>query len=181
MAMKAALAVAGALIMCGCSLGGAGRSTASATLSSDDVLHTAEAMAEMTRAAASPTPSPTVAPPTETEVLETATPQDSLTPSSAQVTANYNANVRSGPDEAFEVIDFLLEGNQAQPIGRFDNAANGTWWYITRAEGFDGWIWGGAVTLSGSQAGIPFRESPPTPTPGSNPTETPGPTDTQQP
>lgn len=173
---KISLSLAGGLLAAGCSLGGVGGPTATPTLSSDDVLQTAEAMAELTRQAASPTPSPSPVTPTATEVLETATPESTATPSSARVTANYNANVRTGPDEVFEVIDFLLQGDQAQPIGRYENEATGTWWYITREEGLDGWVWGGAVTFSGNEATVPFRDSPPTPTPGPGPTETPTPT-----
>lgn len=176
--VKILILVAPVLFAAGCTLGGPAGPTATPTLSSEDVLQTAEAMAEMTRQAASPTPSPTPVTPTATEVQQTATPENTPTPSNARVTANYNSNVRSGPDEAFEVIDFLLQGNLAQPTGRYENPVTGTWWYITREEGFDGWIWGGAVTFSGNEASVPFRESPPTPTagPSATPTESSTPT-----
>lgn len=177
-ALKLMILLAGSLLAAGCNLGGPAGPTATPTLSSEDVLQTAEAMAEMTRQAASPTPSPTPVTPTATEILETATPENTPTPSDARITANYNANVRSGPDEAFPGIDFLLQGDHAQPVGRYENPANGTWWYITREEGFDGWIWGGAVTFSGNEASVPLRESPPTPTPGPSATPTPTPTPT---
>ncbi|MCZ6529185.1 MAG: hypothetical protein O6949_02480, partial [Chloroflexi bacterium] len=41
------------------------------------------------------------------------------------------------------------------------------WWLIRRfgEAGRDGWVWSGAVTLSGNEAGVPVLEPPPTPTP----------------
>lgn len=168
--------LAASIFLVGCSFPRAGGPTATPTLSSEDVLQTAQAMAELTRQAASPTPTPTPITPTATRLLESPTPESTPTPSNARVTANYNANVRSGPDEVFVVVDFLLQGNEARPIGRYENPATGTWWYITREQGFDGWIWGGAVTFSGNEASVPLRDSPPTPTPG--PSITPTPTST---
>ncbi|HLC04735.1 MAG TPA: SH3 domain-containing protein [Anaerolineales bacterium] len=145
------------------------------TISSDDVLMTAEAIAQATRSAATPTPSQTPMPPTATEILESATPAATATPLSAIVKADYNANVRSGPDEIFPAIDVLLQGDQANAVGRYSNPANGIWWSIRRiGSGRDGWIWGGAVTLSGDAGQVPFLESPPTPEiePTEEPTET---------
>jgi uncharacterized protein YraI len=159
------------------------RSESTPTISSDDVLKTAEAIAEATRSAASPTATETPLTPTPTEVLETATPQATSTPLSPIVVADYNANVRSGPDEAFPVIDFLLEGDQANVVGRYQNETNGTWWSIRRiGKGLDGWVWGGAVTLSGDAGQVPSLESPPTPEiePTEKPSKTPGPTDTAE-
>jgi hypothetical protein len=154
------------------------------TISSDDVLKTAEAIAEATRSAATPAPSEIPASPTPTEILETATPEATSTPLSPIVRADYNANVRSGPDEVFPVIDFILEGDQANVVGRYQNAANGTWWSVRRiGGGRDGWVWGGAVTLSGDAGQVPFLESPPTPEvePTEEPTETPEASETPEP
>ncbi|MEW6566727.1 MAG: SH3 domain-containing protein [Chloroflexota bacterium] len=155
--------------------------TPTPTLSSQDALRTAETMAEATRLAASPTASPTPVPASPTPVLTTDTSTPTATPSSAIVTANYNANVRSGPDVAFDWVDFLLQGQSAQVVGRYENTESGTWWYIRRiGQGKDGWIWGGAVTLSGDASGIPLLPPPPTstsaPPPAPSPTLTPSPT-----
>jgi hypothetical protein len=159
--------VLAALGLAGCSFGAVGGPTATPTLSSADVMQTAQAIAQATRDASSPTPSPTPVTPTETVPAVTDTPAATATPSSPMVTASYNAYIRTGPDEAFDYIDFLLEGKTAQVLGRFENASSGTWWYIQPSgDGLAGWIWSGAVTFSGSQSAVPSRESPPTPTPG---------------
>ncbi len=167
------------VLIAGC--GGAPSETPTPTLSSGEVLQTAEAMAEMTRQAASPTPTATPVTPTATEILETPTPLATATPSQATVTANYNANVRQGPDEVYEVIDFLLQNQSARIVGRYENPVNGTWYFITREQGRDGWIWGGAVTLSGNAGVVPAFTPPPSPTPGPSATTTPSPTATSTP
>jgi hypothetical protein len=65
--------------------------------------------------------------------------------------------VRSGPDETYANIDFLLQGQH----GIYENESSGTWWYIDRIEeGKDGWIWSGAVTVSGNVIGVPVLEAP---------------------
>jgi hypothetical protein len=157
----------------GCNFGAQEAATATAEMSSDDVLRTAEAIAEATRNAATATHTRQPTTPTATFVQETPTPEASATPSSPILAADYNANVRSGPDEVFGAIDFLLQGDQAEVVGRYINEENGTWWYIQRiGDGRDGWIWGGAVTFFGNENVIPVLESPPTPTPGPSPTPT---------
>ncbi len=169
----------GALLLTACSLRAAPASTP--TLTSDHALQTAQAIADVTRRAASPTPSPTPIPPSPTPILATDTPTPTATPSSATVTANYNAYVRAGPDVSFDWIDFLLQGQSAEVVGRYENPDSGTWWYIRRlSEGKDGWVWSGAVTLSGDASGVPLMPAPATPTappaPTSPPTATASPT-----
>lgn len=158
--------------------------TGTPTISSDDVLKTAEAIAAATRNAATPTPSQTPVTPTATAILETVTPAATATPLSPIVVADYNANVRSGPDEVFPAIDVILAGDQANVVGRYQNSANGIWWSIRRiGTGRDGWVWGGAVTLSGDAGQVPFLESPPTPEiePTEKPTKTGEPSETPEP
>jgi hypothetical protein len=164
--------VLAAIGLSGCSFGAVGGPTETPALSSGDVMQTAEAIAQATRDAASPTPSPTPVTPTATVAAVTDTPAATSTPSSPTVKANYNAYIRTGPDEQFDYIDFLLEGKTAEVQGRYENASNGTWWYIQpTGDGLAGWIWGGAVTFSGNQSAVPARESPPTPTPGATDTK----------
>ena len=137
------------------------------TRSSEDVLRTAEAIAEKTRQASTntPVPVPTESTPSPTVVEETATPLPTETPASPIVRPNYNANVRSGPDEIYPVIDFFLEGQEADVIGLNIHPVLGTWWYIKRiGPGLNGWVWGGAVTLFGDASNVPYFEAPPTPT-----------------
>jgi hypothetical protein len=161
-------------LLSGCNFGALAGPTATPTLSSDDVLKTAEAMAEATRSAVSPTPTRPAVTATPTPVPATATPAPTATPDVPLVTADYNANVRSGPDEVFGAIDFLLEGDNAEAVGRYLNEDTGYWYFIRRLGelGRDGWIWGGAVTLAGDENVLPLLESPPTPTPGPSPTPT---------
>lgn len=150
---------------------------ATPTISAEQVLLTAQAIAEATLQAVTPTQPPTPLPPTETPIQETATPEPSPTPGSPILTAVYNANVRFGPGEEYPVIDFLLAGQTADVVGRNDDTPIGTWWLIERTEqGRNGWIWSGAVEVSGSTVGVPVLEKPPTPTPTKGPSKTPGPT-----
>jgi hypothetical protein len=142
------------------------------TLSSDAVLQTAQAIADATRAAQVPTNTNTVPPATNTVQVDTATPADTSTPSSTYVVANYNSNVRFGPGEEYPIIDFLYAGDEADVAGRYDETELGTWWFIQRrGQGIDGWVWSGAVTLYGNEAGIPILEKPPIPTEPPEPTE----------
>jgi uncharacterized protein YgiM (DUF1202 family) len=137
------------------------------TRSSEDVLRTAEAIAEMTRQSSTntPEPIPTEVTPSPTVVELSPTPEPTETPTSPKVRADYNANVRSGPDENYPVIDFILAGEEADVIGLNIHPTMGTWWYIKRiGQGLNGWVWGGAVTFSGDATGIPYFEAPPTPT-----------------
>ncbi len=139
----------------GCSA--AGSPGSEPTRSSAEVLETAQARAELTREATFQTPPPTPVTPSPTAPLFTQTPTTTLTPTPSQptVTADFNAYVRSGPDETYENLDFLLEGQQAVILALYENETNGTWYLIDRVEqGRDGWIWSGAVTLSGNVSGV---------------------------
>ncbi len=155
----AALAVLG---LTGCSLGTPAETPLG--LSADDVISTAQVAAAQTRQAATPTPSQTPVPPTATMPRETATATTAPTTIEPIVTANETANVRSGPSADYEWIDFLYQGQSAYVVGRYENAETGTWWYVRRiGGGLDGWVWGQVVTLSGSEALIPFLEPSPVP------------------
>ncbi len=136
------------------------------TRSGEVVIETAKAFAEQTRQATAQTPPPTPVPPSSTPTLATATPVATETPATPIVTADYNAFVRNGPDEAFSHIDFFIEGQTAEVIGRYENQFSGTWWYIRRLdEGKDGWVWSGAVTFSGNPDSVPVLDPPPSPIP----------------
>ncbi len=136
------------------------------TRSGEEIISTAKAFAELTRQATAQTPPPTPIPPSPTANPPTPTPEPTETLGPPTVSANYNAYVRNGPDEVYDHIDFFLEGQIADVIGQYSNPVSGTWWYIQRiGEGRDGWVWSGAVTLTGFAGGIPFIDPPPTPTP----------------
>lgn len=149
------------------------------TRSSEGVLRTAEAIAEKTRGAVTPTNTFTPIPPSPTIPPATDTPEMTATPTVPIVRPVYNANVRAGPDESYEVIDFFLEDQEAEVIGMYNHPSMGTWWFIKRiGQGLNGWVWNGAVILSGNPAGIPYFEPPPTSTPTPLPTSLPTATST---
>jgi hypothetical protein len=138
-----------------------------ATRSPEEVLASAQAAAELTIQATQLTlePSATVSPAPEED---TPTSEPSATPTLDMIiaVADYNAFVREGPDETFTDIDFFLEGQQAEVVGRFENPVSGTWFLIRRIEaGRDGWVWSGAVTISVDPFTIPEIEAPGTPGP----------------
>jgi len=143
---------------------GLGRAPATPTISSDDVLRTAQAYAEATRRAVTATPSETPVPPTATIPPATYTPSPTATPSFPVVTAKYNVAVRSGPGEEYPVIDLFLQGQTAQAAGRIDDTPIGTWWLIIRiGQGLNGWVWSGATDFAGDETTIPVLTPPPTP------------------
>lgn len=128
------------------------------TPSAEEVIRTAEAMAERTREAATATPSPTLVTPTATQVPATPTPAGTPTPAveGPTATANYPVKVRSGPGEEYEEVDLFLTGQMARIVGRYDNTPIGTWYLLQRIEvGKDGWVWSGAVTVSGDLSLVP--------------------------
>jgi hypothetical protein len=134
------------------------------TPSAEEVIRTAEAMAAQTREAATPIPSLTpVAPvtPTATIVPATSTSDVTATPavSGPVATANYPVTVRSGPGEEYEDIDLFLTGQMARVVGRYDDTPIGTWYLLQRIDvGKDGWVWSGAVTLTGDPTLIPVLD-----------------------
>lgn len=106
------------------------------------------------------TASPVVAP----IQASTETPIPTATPCSPIVTANLNANIRSGPGTVYDQIGALLAGQTAAVAGK---NADGSWWYISKAglPGGYGWIAGSTVTASCLPATVAVIAAPPTPTP----------------
>jgi hypothetical protein len=81
------------------------------------------------------------------------------------VTSTVNANVRSGPDTAYDIVGSLSLGQTATLVGR--NDAN-TWWYIAYpgAAGGYAWIAGSVVMPSCVPAVMQVVAAPPLPTTG---------------
>jgi SH3-like domain-containing protein len=153
--------VAFLLVAAGCR--GAGKPP---TLTSDDVLRTAQAIAQLTRSAPTTTPSPIPETATPTVPAPTDTPTVTPTPNFAAAVAKYNVSVRSGPGEDYPIVDLYLQGQTAQIIGRFDDTPIGTWYLLARiGQGINGWVWSGAADVSGDLSGVPVLEAPPTPEP----------------
>lgn len=149
------------MMLLGCTPGEENSSTP--TRSGEEVIGTARAFAEQTRQATAQTPPPTPLPPSPTVTPVTPTLEPTETMGPPIVTANYDARIRIGPDEAYSQIDVFFEGQIAEVVGRYNNLESGTWWYIERiGEGKDGWVWEGAVTITGSVEVVPLRDAPPT-------------------
>ena len=110
-----------------------------ATISSDQVLLTAQAIAQQTLEASTPTITKTSVPPTDTVPAETLTPTETPTPTSPIVTADYNSNVRAGPGEEYEIIDFLLIGQTANVAGRNEVGNRNLVVYPSHRRG-EGWL-----------------------------------------
>jgi uncharacterized protein YgiM (DUF1202 family) len=147
-------------------LAGCGRAAGTPTLTSDDVLRTAQAIAELTRSAPTDTPTPQPETATPTIPPSSPTPSVTLTPTFAAVTAKYNVSVRSGPGEEYPIVDLFLQGQVAQVIGRFEDSPIGTWYLVSRiGQGLNGWVWSGATDVSGDLSLVPVLEAPPTPEP----------------
>lgn len=108
--------------------------------------------------------------PQEIVPLSTDTPPVSGLPTvdaSPTVTADQDANCRTGPDQAFQSTSFLLANQSASIVGRNSSSS---WWVIEISNGTC-WIWDGTVTVSGDISEIPVITSPakPTPTPTATP------------
>ncbi len=104
-----------------------------------------------TAAQASNTPEP---PPQATE-----TPSPTATPCYAMVTANTNANVRSGPSTDYDINGYLPQGGTAPVAGKNDS---GTWWYIEFAGGH-AWIAASVTTATCIPNGLSIVAAPPLP------------------
>lgn len=164
-----ALLLISAAVMGACS---PGSTRAAPTLTGDQAMHTAEAIAQLTSQAITPTLSPVPASPTATPILATSTPAPTASSTSPMATAKYPVAVRTGPGEVYEQIDLFLQGQVADVYGQYTEPAIGLWYYLHRiGAGKDGWVWSGAVDFSGNPGQVPSMDAPPTPSePISSPT-----------
>lgn len=134
------------LLVMACSLPAATPQPASEpTLSSQDIASTAVSIA-LTAQAEENVVEPSQLPPVEATATSPAAPTNVPTSTQcvATVTATTNANVRNGPDTAYDIVGVLPTGGAARVAGQ-NNA--GTWWYIEFAGGPGGYAWiAGSVT-----------------------------------
>jgi hypothetical protein len=97
-----------------------------------------------------------VGPPPSTETTEPTTDLN-------LVTANVNANCRAGPGTIYDVVGFLLGGEDAEVEAR---DAEGSWWQVRLEDsGRVCWISNLTVEISFEPDRIPTVVAPPTPTP----------------
>lgn len=99
-------------------------------------------------------------------VTATFMPDPALTPTptgcNPLVTATVNANVRSGPGTAYDIVGSLALGQTAAIVGRNDAY---TWWYINYpSTGGYAWIAGSVVTASCVPSIVQVVAAPPLPT-----------------
>jgi hypothetical protein len=92
-------------------------------------------------------------------------PADTLAPTQCNplVTATVNANVRSGPDTAYDIVGALTLGQTATIVGRNDAYS---WWYIDfpAAGGGHAWVAGSVVSSACVPAVVQVVAAPPLPT-----------------
>lgn len=77
------------------------------------------------------------------------------------VTANTDANVRSGDTTSYPVIGTLLSGNQARLIGI--SASGSGWYYVELSNGRRGFMAPSVVTVAGNVANLQRIQPPPPP------------------
>ncbi len=104
--------------------------------------------------------------------VPSSTPQPSATPSGPVIIVNVDTlNVRNGPGLNYDRIGRLQRGTQAPILGTIPDFS----WFLIQAPFGVGWVAAEFVEVfspSGSLAGIPLAQIPPSPTPA--PTDTPG-------
>lgn len=105
-----------------------------------------------------------------TEIAGSVTPTFTATPALTPIptqcnplaTSTANANVRSGPGTAYDIVGALPLGQSATIVGRNDAY---TWWYINYpSAGSYAWIAGSVVTTSCVPAVVQVVAAPPLPT-----------------
>ncbi len=103
--------------------------------------------------------------PTSDEPRKAPTSTATLEPREEQrmLTANVNANCRTGPNIVFDEYGYLLEGHSAPAIGR----ASDNSWYVAQLPDRPShcWIAASIVTLNVDPSVLSIFASPPTPTP----------------
>jgi hypothetical protein len=92
----------------------------------------------------------------------TSVPAVAAGPCNPLVTATVTANVRSGPDTAYDIVGSLVLGQTATIVGRNDAY---TWWYIDYpgVAGNHAWIAGSVVTSACVPAVVQVVAAPPLP------------------
>ncbi len=103
-------------------------------------------------ATAAPDVPPTVAPPATAQAIAPASPSLTIT--------NEFANLRAGPDTAYDLVGRLNQGQTATVIGK---SADGRWWQI-QTEGKTAWVFSELVQANAAAGGIAVAQAPALPT-----------------
>lgn len=110
-----------------------------------------------------PASTPTTPQPTATYTA-TLTP----TPSIPMVSVSVNTNCRKGPGAPYEIIGYLLVGEEAVVVGKDEWGIS---WIIENPDAAGNcWLWGQYASVEGDIEPLPVMTPPPTPTPTLTPT-----------
>jgi hypothetical protein len=106
-----------------------------------------------------PLPSPTLGP-------DSNAPAATATPTFAYVTLSENTNCRTGPGQAYALVDTFLIGQTIEVIGK--NPTN-EYWYVRSPNNSSifCWMWG-AYATGGNLGNVPVFTPPPSPAPAPN-------------
>jgi|GEM_PF-280287 len=98
-------------------------------------------------------------PPPAPAAATSPTAEPVATPTGPYITAEEGANIRSGPDTAYERIGQLAAGSPIAVIGK---TSAGDWWQINFPRGSDarGWVNAEVVTFTGDAGAVPVVETP---------------------
>jgi uncharacterized protein YgiM (DUF1202 family) len=109
----------------------------------------------------------------EAPVRPTLAPSPTAVDTDPRVTANVNANVRTGDGTNYPRFATLMAGQTAPVLGVSSTGSG--WFHIQLPDGRRGWIASSVVTAEGDIRGVPRIDPPPppaTPTPAATPTPT---------
>jgi hypothetical protein len=94
---------------------------------------------------------------------DTPLPTLTFTPEVPMVSVSVDTNCRSGPGTAYDILGVLHVGETAEVVGV---APYGGSWIIKNPDGAGTcWLWDQYASVTGSTAGLPTIDVPPTPTP----------------
>jgi hypothetical protein len=123
-----------------------------------------------------PTSTDTIPPTTEVAITDTPSPTATEVGGGMPViSASIPTNCRFGPDPYWQVVGYLLVGDESIVHAK---SPNSFWWYIENPDvpGDFCWVWSETTIVEGDVNSIPVRQPPATPTP--TPSNTPTPTST---
>ena len=110
-----------------------------------------------------PTPTETMMPSATMTETATATTTMNPTPEKVMVSVSMDTNCRSGPGTIYDYLGALLEGEEAEVLGK---SVDGEYWIIKNPDRTgECWLWGYYASVVGQTSDLPSYTPPPTPTP----------------
>ena len=145
------------LAIMACTIGAVAPATETPATSQEDLAATAAALVLTAQAPATASSTPEA----------TASVEPTATECQPSVTANLNANIRSGPSTLNGVVGTLMSGDSADVLGRNEDS---TWWYID-VEGSHAWVAASVVTSACIPSDLAVVAGPTVPETGEPPAE----------